>query len=30
MPIDSRYGLLGSPILVDIHTLAVQRQNEDR
>jgi len=26
MPIDSGYGLLGSPILFDIHTLVVQRQ----
>ena len=26
MPIDSRYELLGSPILVDTRTLTVQRQ----
>jgi len=30
MPIDSGYGLLGSPILFDIHTLVVQRQMLDR
>jgi len=30
MPIDSGYGLLGSPILFDIHTLVVQRQSYDR
>ena len=30
MPIDSGYGLLGSPILFDIHTLVVQRQIYNR
>ena len=30
MPIDSGYELLGSPILVDTRTLAVQRQGVDR
>jgi len=29
MPIDSRYELLGSPILIDTRTLAVQRQDKD-